>query len=67
MKKKELRGDQRSGNKRKVAAASVGILAAAALVVGTLIPSASDVVSPAGIIDPPPIVLQLDDAEMTEA
>lgn len=67
MKKKELRGDQRSGNKRKVAAASVGILAAAALVVGTLIPSASDVVSPAGIIDPPAIVLQLDDAEMTEA
>lgn len=68
MKKQEKKEVKTSGNRRKIAAASVGILAAAALLVGTLIPSASDVVSPARIIDPPAVVLQLEeeDAVQTE-
>ncbi|HCU08562.1 MAG TPA: hypothetical protein DF480_06335 [Clostridiales bacterium] len=66
MKKEENKEAKPSKNKRKIATASMGLLVAAALVVGTMIPSASDVVSPAGIIDPPAIVLQLDDAQMTE-
>lgn len=67
MNQEEKSKENPSRTKRKVAAASVGLLAAVALVVGTMIPSATDVVSPAGIIDPPAIVLQLDDVDSTES
>lgn len=67
MNQEEKSKENPSRTKRKVAAASVGLLAAVALVVGTMIPSAADVVSPAGIIDPPAIVLQLDDVDSTES
>lgn len=61
MKNQEKKEGKPFGNKRKVAAASIGLLAAAALIVGTLIPSAAEVVSPSGIVDPPAIVLQLEE------
>lgn len=66
MKKQDKKEVKTSAKKKKVAAASIGVLAAAALVVGTLIPSASDVASPSGIVDPPAVVLQLDDTGMAE-
>lgn len=66
MKNQEKKEGKPFGNKRKVAAASIGLLAAAALIVGTLIPSASEVVSPSGIVDPPAIVLQLEEEDMAQ-
>lgn len=51
---------KRNSNRKKAAAASIGILAGVAIFISSLIPQASDIVAPGEINEPPPIVLHFD-------
>jgi len=48
-------------NRKKIWMVSVAVLAGAAVIVGTLLPSAQEVVSPNRIADPPAVVLNLEE------
>lgn len=64
MKKRIASPDQKGknkSNKKKIIMASIATLASLAVIVGTLLPSAQEVVSPNRIADPPSIVFNLDE------
>lgn len=52
--------------KRKILMAAVATIASAAVIVGTLLPSAQEVVSPNMIASPPPIVLDIEEDAIAE-
>lgn len=69
MKKKQKKPSEKGTkriNKKKILMASIATLASAAVIVGTLLPSAQEVVSPNQIADPPAIVLNLEEDAVSE-
>ena len=69
MKKKHVKPSKKGANrisKKKILLASIAALASVAVVVGTLLPSAQEVVSPNKIADPPAAVLNLDEEALVQ-
>lgn len=69
MKKKQKKPSEKVSkriSKKKILMASIATIASAAVIVGTLLPSAQEVVSPNQIADPPAIVLNLEEDAISE-
>ena len=69
MKNKHVEAGQKKKkkiSKKKILMASIATIASAAVIVGTLLPSAQEVVSPTRIADPPALVLNIEEDAISE-
>ncbi|NCB42425.1 MAG: hypothetical protein EOM59_07370 [Clostridia bacterium] len=69
MKKAQVKPDKgalKKITKKKVWMVSIAVLAGAAVIVGTLIPSAQEVVSPNIMVDPPAVTLNLEEDSVVQ-